>query len=359
MRKLILFLPFLCLGQTFELPIPWGPINAAYPQGTPSYANFSLNQSNDAVEQYYTFTRQFTVTKVRIAVASVAGTPPTYRVALEGVASNGYPDGIIKSGGQAYADFQPTATGWYELTLGASYTASAYEALAVTIKYQSGTIDASNYASFRYGMTYTPNAYLASQFKSGTVDGGSRTRRINWPAVNLVDEAGNRWPGFDNHGDIAYSSSYEAGVRIFVPCSMAAALVVRGAEFYANQNNSGTLTVTLYDSQGNTLAQRAEAHLRYGNASGYALHSVLFTSDVVVRCGTPYTLGITTSVTSSTYLMVWSLTNAPWVPWSGVWYGRQRPVGGSWTDYTNYLPWAHLLVSRVIGPVGSLMSVGQ
>lgn len=70
--------------------------------------------------------------------------PPTFRIGLEGATTTRTPDGTYKASGNAYVDASPSATGWAWYTLGTNATVAAGDALAATIRYQTGTIGASN-----------------------------------------------------------------------------------------------------------------------------------------------------------------------------------------------------------------------
>lgn len=70
--------------------------------------------------------------------------PPTFRIGLEGAVATRTPDGTYKASGNAFVDASPSATGWAWYTLGTAATVTAGESLAATIRYQTGTIGASN-----------------------------------------------------------------------------------------------------------------------------------------------------------------------------------------------------------------------
>ena len=92
------------------------------------------------------------ITHVGIKIHSDIGTPPTYKVSIQGNTS-GLPDGTIKGGGSPASATFETSTwdepsfNWVELDN--SYTPSSTdEEIWVVIEYDSGTIDTSNYTRF-------------------------------------------------------------------------------------------------------------------------------------------------------------------------------------------------------------------
>ncbi|HMQ15396.1 MAG TPA: hypothetical protein PKC49_05420 [Phycisphaerae bacterium] len=80
-----------------------------------------------------------------VLVTSVVGTSPTYRLAVEGVAATRSPDGAVKGGGAAKADRDDLGAGHQWLALDAPLAVDAGELLALTMRYQSGTVSAFNH----------------------------------------------------------------------------------------------------------------------------------------------------------------------------------------------------------------------
>lgn len=78
--------------------------------------------------------------------AGVTGTAPTYRFGIENIGTTyAHGDGTYKSSGNAYVDQQPANSTVHTLTLGSSVSVTSGDFLAATMRYQSGTINASNY----------------------------------------------------------------------------------------------------------------------------------------------------------------------------------------------------------------------
>src|SRR5574342_1044592 len=90
---------------------------------------------------------------------SRTGTPPTYKIGLQGVDSSGNPDGIYKTNGsECSATFTPPAdttwnNTWRTETLTAGYTPAIGEFVALVIEYSSGTINGLNNSEFGTGWT--------------------------------------------------------------------------------------------------------------------------------------------------------------------------------------------------------------
>lgn len=89
------------------------------------------------------------IARVGFNVNSVVS-PPVYKVSIQGsnAASNRTPNGMIKGGGSpASKTFTPDA-GWQWIPLDNVYAATIGELLAIVIEYESGTIGASNDATW-------------------------------------------------------------------------------------------------------------------------------------------------------------------------------------------------------------------
>jgi hypothetical protein len=105
------------------------------------------------------------ITHVRCSVYET-GTSPVCQVSIQGVNSNGFPDGSIKAGGNAKGTFTPvggTAT-ITEVALTSSYTPSVGEALAIVFEFSSGVADFSNCGNvvLGYGGIASPSHHFAT-----------------------------------------------------------------------------------------------------------------------------------------------------------------------------------------------------
>jgi hypothetical protein len=80
------------------------------------------------------------------------GTPPTYKISLQGRDASGNPDGTLKGGGNP--TFTPPADTTWDgtfrwISLGANtYTPARGEKLCIVVEYSSGTIDGSNRSAY-------------------------------------------------------------------------------------------------------------------------------------------------------------------------------------------------------------------
>ncbi len=90
-----------------------------------------------------------TVTKIRVYLQTEQGTSPTYRYGLQGN-SGGDPSGTwLGASQQGYGDLTATTTGWQTITLNQPVSLTAGTVYHIVVRYQSGTINSSNYIALR------------------------------------------------------------------------------------------------------------------------------------------------------------------------------------------------------------------
>ncbi len=123
--------------STLQMPLEMGA----------TVSPFSLTASDMKIAWVFHALQAMTITRVGVYVPFTAGTPPTYRLRLEGVsASTGLPDGTDVGGGSPTAVTSNTwSTGSHWKTLTNSYACTRGQLLALVMEYSAGTIDLSNY----------------------------------------------------------------------------------------------------------------------------------------------------------------------------------------------------------------------
>jgi hypothetical protein len=114
-----------------------------------STSSITLDGSGEKLAFRFTAQSSKSVNKVHIYINSITGTSPTYRVGLQGD-SSGEPSGTwLGATNQAYQDMTPSASGWITLTLNETASLTSGTVYHIVVQYQSGTINGSNYSSFR------------------------------------------------------------------------------------------------------------------------------------------------------------------------------------------------------------------
>src|SRR5262245_6559267 len=123
--------------------LPELPINCLYEYGflNGGFGTLALNQSTDTMEFIWdSYDNGLVISRLGFRYGTRTGTPPTYRISLQGVDGSGLPDGTIKGGGSpASATFTPPAdtswnSTWQWINLSNTYTtANRGEKLATVI----------------------------------------------------------------------------------------------------------------------------------------------------------------------------------------------------------------------------------
>lgn len=121
-----------------------------------------------------------TITRVVLLVSGTTGTRPTYRIGIESVDSSGEPTGTyLGATASAYADVSTLSNGQNIVILGETFTPTAGQTYATTIRHQSGTINGSNFQAVRVGYT----AYGASGHPFAVYGDAAALRLPCYPAL--------------------------------------------------------------------------------------------------------------------------------------------------------------------------------
>ena len=221
-----------------------------------SFSNFSLDASGDKLEIIFQAFDASQITTVGIRYGVRTGTPPTYKVSLQGVGSDGNPNGTIKGGGSpASATFTPPAdTTWNstlrQITLDNAYTPTRGEMLAIVVEYSSGTISGSHNSSFTSVLS---NLMSSVGFPYAIENAaGSRTRSSEVPMFwygagsTYRGSSGNTMAAPVFHAD---STPYdEYGMYFSIGPSHVSTYTVRGVVMHLSIPAAGkTFAMKLYD----------------------------------------------------------------------------------------------------------------
>jgi hypothetical protein len=324
------------------------------PVGIPAFSNFVLNQSTDALEFVFQAQEAITITRLGFRQGVVTGTSPVYRVSLEGVTSGGLPDGTIKSSGDAYADFTPVSGDdstwkWYNLT--SSYACSRGETLAVVIKRQSGTIDASNNCSFGSNVSN----WGGGSPKSTNNDNGSRT--VNSGAAPFSYGSSTRAYGRPIHDittvGLVASTSDEAGWKIEFPAGWGDSFKISGVVMTV-QSGTSDGTITLYDSSDTILQQTTVNGSIFRSAGGTFNYYTFDTATLAtLSFGSVYRLTISFAANRSlNYVEVASNADIQAWPMGEYLSWTERSNAGSWTDRGNRRLQGEIILADITEPTG-------
>ena len=360
-----LLLPSRGHGQVIRVwagaPVPLGNGSSSL-----AYATFILDQTNDAWEAIVQVPEAATITQVGFRYHLRAGTPPTYRISIQGVMATGFPDGTIKGGGSpASATFTPPADTtwdgtWRWITLSNSYTAARGEFIAIVIDYSSGTITAGNSSTITVGVDAIAGARQAFPY---IVQNNAATQTKNNTTIPIVGwqtgtvTYGNPIETITDTQFSSGSSPNEYALKFNLAGSnltysvMGARCVIR--------TPSATQTYSMHLREGTTALQTVALDSDYMTVadSGYRLYEMYFdeTTLSTLNAGTSYYLSFeaTSAATSFTLhsLVADSAQDAEAWGGDGNWSLATR-AGGAWTDVLTTRPWCELLLTDIAAGAG-------
>lgn len=355
------------MATTYHRPFGWVGLFSTLP----AFTTFTLNQSTDQWEVIFKADNDgqgnLTITQVGFRYGARTGTPPTYKISLQGV-TNGVPDGTIKGGASpASVTFTPPAdttwnNGWRWLTLDNAYTAAPGEDLALVIAYSSGTIDASNCSSFTTTISNTANLNPFSINNDAgvrTVAGVTTTPIFGYATA---DRAYGR--PLDSIATITYqsgSSPNEYGMKFTDPAGISDTYKIGCFVPMTAPAAAGTFLVQLYDggNAGDTTVLQDVQHDTDNQSSNSAARPMIIpfneTSPTALTFGNSYRVSILAQ--TATNVLLYSLSVATASDWDA-WPGGQNFMltqrsGGNWTDTATSRLIAHMEVIDMTEAAGS------
>lgn len=331
--------------------------------------DFSIDASGDKLGWVVTAPEAVTVDRIAVCFNGKTGTPPTYAYSLYGISSTGTPDStILGATNNATATHAPTAVSndsFHELTLAESVSFSAGEKFAIVAEYSSGTINASNFASYRGGFNN-----LSSNYEFGI--GYALTNTASWtkqggylPVVLFGD--GTNWYGNPLAGARVTrsfnsgSSPSEYGLKFTAPAlGSLGSYNLRGVRLglaMAVTSNSQTININLYEGGGASDTTQAKTTSIDTDCflapSSFSPKELLFTGTApTLTVGSTYRLSFTAGSTNSHSIYTLPITTASHATALGFGstFCRTDRAGGNWTDTDTQVPLVYgLLVEDLAG----------
>lgn len=344
---------------------PWEPDG-----GTVAFTNFALDGNTDLVEWIFQAPAAITISKLGFRYGVRAGTPPTYQISLQGVGTDGNPDGTIKGAtNNALKAFTPPADAtwnstWQWLTLDETATVARGDMLAIVIAYSSGTVDGSNNSSFtthasiggsRQGHPYaTQNA------------AGVRTRSTSMPIYGYTSASATYGRPLETITATAYnsgSSPNEYGLRFTIPTTWCSTFKVVGIRWFGLTGGAGdSYDVELYDADGDpgTVLQSVTIDWDYNTAVGGSsrMQELYFNEATLstLNAGSTYHVGLTAN-DAANGMAVHRLTvdaAGDWEAWpGGQHFADATRAGAGWTSVAAIRPLIHLILDDITAPTAS------
>ncbi len=329
------------------------------------FTNFSLNQTTDQLEVIFQAPAAITITRLGYRYGARTGTPPTYKISLQGVGTDGNPDGAIKGGGSpASKTFTPPADTsfnalWKWNTLDNPYTCARGEYLAWVIAYSSGSVDASNLSSFTaFSQNLTGAANLPFAIQN---DAGSRTRQPSGPPVFGYGSSTQAY-GTPMQAALTQSitSTTEAGLAFTLPAGWGSTYQVNGVRVFCTLAAGQTLTATLYTatsiSDTNILQQVTLDTDAVAAAATVGFVDIYFDETTLtdISYGTPYRLSLSVGSGTNNVSGLTCAVAADCEAWhGGQVFGSTSRAGGNWTDDATSHPFIDLILADITVPSGS------
>jgi hypothetical protein len=120
--------------------------NRQWSTATSSMGSMTATTSVSAMR--FTAQASKSVTSIRVYIQAATASP-AYRFGIETSGTDYLPSGTYFGGASNYVVYTPTATGWLDLTLPSNAPLTAGTVYHLTVRYDSGTISASNYIALR------------------------------------------------------------------------------------------------------------------------------------------------------------------------------------------------------------------
>lgn len=326
--------------------------------------NFPLDQTTDAVEFIFQAHEAATITHLGYRYGARTGTPPTYKISLQGVDGTGIPDGTIKGGASpASKTFTPPADasidGLFQYQqLDNAYTCSRGEYLSIVIAYSSGTINGSNTSSFTT-TDRNDNSNVNTGFPYAIAnDAGVRARSQNHPIFAFKSATtvyGSPVQAIYNPAFTNATTPDEVAHAFTIPSGWAASYQIEGVAQFLQLPAGGSLKVMLYSGT-TVLATATHDTDDYQAATGSRLATFYF-QDATLPTLTPgvqYRIGFQPQDAAGNYFFFGYTqgANAEWgaYPLGIDWYLSTRTDAGAWTDVTTSRLQGYLILKDVTKP---------
>jgi hypothetical protein len=316
------------------------------------FTSLALNEATDQIEYIFQAQQALVVSRLGFRYNLRAGTPPTYKISLQGVDGSGRADGTIKGGGTpASATFTPPASTawdatWQWVNLDNTFTIARGDLLAVVIIYSSGTVDASNNSQFTaahgtfraqgglpYAVTFNATGSVTSRATGLACIGyGSTTVAAGYPIGTQTNVAIN-----------SGTSPNEIALFFTVPSGLANTVQVAGARLWCSSLVAATThKLILYDTNGTSVLQTVTFDSDHIVATTNQVMEIYFTDATLasLQVGSTYRLAVqpqaATNIGIVTYDFGAAADQAAWPGGQSMQYSSK--TAGVWTELATRRP---------------------
>lgn len=340
---------------------------------TGNHVNFSMDESADQMEWIFQAFEAATITRLGFRYGARTGTPPSYKISLQGVDGTGRADGTIKGGASpASKVFTPPADAtwngtWQWVTLDNSFVVARGDFLSMVIKYDSGTINGSNFSSFTTANSALRDDGGAPYNVTFNNTGAVTTRTAGYPIWGFGSAGTAYGAPAQTYGPVAINSGTtpdEVALAFTLPAGMGTSLAVVGARLGCGTYNAATtLKVILYS--GTTVLQDVTIDTDVTVANTRPQHEFYFDEATLstLSVGTKYYLSVQPQAATSINIETMDVAAAAdldaW-PMGQAFNYASRTDAGAWTDLTTRRPFIVPLIADITaaGGVARLISPG-
>lgn len=343
----------------------WPP----YTNALSSPANLSLNSALIKTAATFMLPETITCTRAWFRYGARTGTPPTYKISIQGVDTAGKPDGTVLGGGSPLsATFTPPAsTAWDAtgqwITLDNSGSLTKGTPYAVVIEHSSGTVDASNCSSFTNRAQILGNVHFPSAWT------GASGPPVVWSRQSLANPTYGVGSSTKAYGQLALTATEtgnlnttstpdEAGLWFQIPAGWCDTFKVTGVwavlRIGATTKNS---ILTLYDSDGTTVLQAVTLLADLYSVVDSARECRIFFDEATLStltAGSAYRLTLVPQETNTNarvpYISFTSNLEAESMGGGPAFAYTERTDAGAWTEDTAKRPLINLILADITEP---------
>lgn len=334
------------------------------PLASISYVAQQIDTSTDAVVIVCQSKTTNAITHLGIRIGARTGTPPTYIIGIEGVSSStGQADGTYKGGGSpASGTFTPPASTawdgtWQWIALTNSYTPSLGEVFAITVRYSSGTIDASNRISVSYSATNWGNTRNNFPYAIA-VDAGVGSKVVAHNPLFGYRTASER---LGNILQSVYSTAtastvgHRIAAKFTLPAGFGDTFTIAGVRLSAEFSGTGkTPVLKIWDATTALASASIDTDILGSSGITYSSMDFAFTSKPTLSFGTTYYIGFEVADASGGAISLYG-TQVADASDLATNEGGLFTLGlftSSWAETATVRPWVELVLDDITEPSG-------
>lgn len=333
--------------------------------GNPTFSNILIDASGEKIAFVTQVRGVEPIEKIGVRYGARTGTPPTYKIGLQGVDATGLPDGsfLNDGGGEASITFTPPADTtwdgiWKEFTLTDAYTPALGQYVAIVIEYSSGTIDASNRSSFSETVTTLGDPGFQQSPYSLTHNGAawSKTviagRQLPFTLVTANTVFGRPIQDSPAPTNLTVDGHRQA-LKFTLPAGAADTFKILSSRMNLSVATGGTFKIGIWSASGTIAETTIDSD--YVSGSGSLRVQEMFWDDAAtaLTAGTTYYVGVERSGTNiGLHTQHIGVANNLKAHPGGSSFVFSSYDGSSWTDDTTLRPEVEITLDDITEPAG-------